>query len=151
VIRALYWTIATAGGLGLSPVAPGTLGTLGGVLLYLLLPKSSFPLYLFTLFVIIVAGIWSAERVGKETGQKDSQRIVIDEVAGILVTLLATSGALFSIILGFLLFRLFDIWKPFPIHWSEGYFHGGFGVMIDDLLAGGYACLGLWIFERWVL
>ncbi|MBI4208961.1 MAG: phosphatidylglycerophosphatase A [Deltaproteobacteria bacterium] len=151
VIRALYWTIATAGGLGLSPVAPGTMGTLGGVFLYLLLSRSSFPLYFFTLFVVILAGIWSAERVGRETGKKDSQKIVIDEVAGLLVTLLAASGSLFSVILGFLFFRLFDIWKPFPIRWSEGYFPGGLGVMIDDLMAGGYACLGLWIFERWVL
>ncbi len=151
VIRAFYWIIATVAGLGFSPVAPGTVGTIGGVFFYFLLSKSSPRIYFIVLLAIILVGIWAAQCVGKETHQKDSPKIVIDEVAGLCVTLFLTSGSVSSVIVGFFLFRLFDIWKPFPIRWSEEFFPGGVGVMIDDLIAGGYARLGLWAFERWIL
>ncbi|MBF0492218.1 MAG: phosphatidylglycerophosphatase A [Deltaproteobacteria bacterium] len=127
---------ATAGGLGYIKKGSGTFGTLVGILLYwavYALPLTSYSLFLFT---FIVFSIWVSSLAETYFNEKDSSKIVIDEVAGFLVTMLAIPFHWLWIALGFGLFRLFDIWKPFPICWIEKNTKGGFGVVIDDVLAG---------------
>lgn len=150
-MRRIYWTIATFLGLGFSPWAPGTAGTVGAVVLYYLLSRLSMLPYLLVTLVVTLMGAWAADWVGKELGKEDSPQIVIDEVAGFLIAMVGVSFDWKLVIIGFLFFRLFDIWKPFPIRWSEKGFPGGWGVMIDDLIAGLYARLVLWGFEVWFL
>lgn len=128
--------IATFFGAGLSPQSPGTVGTLATVpLAYLLLRYGSAALFTATV-VVSVLGTWAAGRYCAATGKHDNQRIVIDEVAGYLLTLCAALPLKINLLLAFGLFRLLDIWKPWPIRVVDRRVHGGFGVMADDLLAG---------------
>jgi phosphatidylglycerophosphatase A len=185
--------VATAGGLGYLPKAPGTWGSLGGVTIAVLsyaflevLARTTgygvmagFPgrlvdpflaLQLLIAAVVAVAGVWSATRAANFWGLKDPQRVVIDEVSGQhLALLVAWSVAAWSrtaqvtgapvqhsdilfgavvnwkyLLLGFILFRVFDIWKPFPARQAES-LPGGWGIMADDWVAGVYAAIGLWI------
>ncbi len=189
--------IATAGGLGYLPKAPGTWGSLAGVLLVLLpfwvlllvtSPTSelrhlflganvgskflSLNSFLQVSFAIVVAalGVWSAGRASEFWGVKDPGRVVIDEVSGQHLTYLIGCPLLFAhhgldadwigvpfglvapdsalnwkyLLLGFILFRVFDIWKPFPARQAEA-LPGGWGIMADDWVAGIYAGIGLWI------
>jgi phosphatidylglycerophosphatase A len=177
--------VATAGGLGYFPKAPGTLGSLAGLVLSLLLLKlwphttiwepslhvgsfvASFGLaaVLFTL-MIAALGVWASDRSARYLGAKDPQVIVIDEVSGQMIPLLfvaaSTQGYIVEmsnfrdgflwrgnanwkyLLLGFILFRVFDIWKPFPARQAES-LPGGWGIMTDDWVAGIYAALGLWL------
>lgn len=147
--------VATAGGAGFVPAAPGTAGALVGVILYLLTGANGMGiLYLSLLAVLTILGTWSASRVEAIYGH-DASKIVIDEVVGQMLALgfvvRTDSPALAaSTILGFLLFRFFDILKPFPIRRLER-FPGGVGVMADDIGAGVYAFLVLVAAERFVL
>jgi phosphatidylglycerophosphatase A len=151
-------------GVGYLPVAPGTWGSLVGVGIFLgwqILRVRFFDLYgvnsasanslwttLSILLVIVISliGIWSGTRVEKLTGRKDAGIVVVDEVAGQLITLFVLPYALAwdwpLILAGFLLFRLFDIWKPFPVRRFES-LEGGLGVMADDIAAGFYAAASL--------
>lgn len=147
--------VATAGGAGLIPRAPGTAGALVGVFLYLAITllgaQAVSPLILA---VTTIAGIWAASRVEPVYGH-DSPKIVIDEVAGQMLTLAfaVRSDArevLAGAFLGFLLFRFFDILKPFPIRRLER-LPGGFGVVADDLGAGFYALVVLILVEPWAV
>lgn len=143
--------IATAGGVGFFPVAPGTAGALFGAVLYLLILSSNLSMiYLPLIGVLTLIGIWAAGRVQLIYGH-DASRIVIDEVIGQMLTLgfvlrSGTSNIAVGTILGFLLFRFFDILKPFPIRRLE-HLPGGFGVVADDLGAGVYAFLILRVLE----
>lgn len=151
--------LATVGGLGYAPVAPGTVGSLGGVVLFWWL-RPSFVLGLITAVMVTLVGIWAATRVEKLTGERDPSRIVIDEVAGQFVTLwlawslgspsagLFSTGGLIFVAMGFLLFRLFDIVKPAPTRRLEK-LRGGLGVVADDVMAGVYAGLTLHLIYRW--
>ncbi len=179
--------IATAFGLGYLPKAPGTWGSLGGILL------AMFPFWLFaiphaalgfvhsrgesrinfdpllpqisSIVAVALIGLWSAHRAARFWGIKDPQKVVIDEVSGQQITLLLgglwwTQDGRFTyapvdfsrfvspnwkyLLLGFILFRVFDIWKPFPARQAES-LPGGLGIMTDDWIAGIYAALGLWI------
>jgi phosphatidylglycerophosphatase A len=177
--------VATAAGLGYLPKAPGTWGSLGGVLIALLFFRyhqfpNSFVVWasqtpttipyvaVEAALVLLVAllGVWSASRVCAFTGTKDPQTVVVDEVSGQMIALLFSAGQstldqthLYDIqnfqswhgfvnwkylLLGFILFRAFDIWKPFPARQAES-LPGGWGIMADDWVAGIYAALGLWI------
>ena len=134
--------IATAGGVGFSPKAPGTAGSIVGVLIYLLIEALEFGAYYpHAIIFFFIVGIWASSRVEQLWGH-DSQRIVIDEVVGQMITFGIAAGryqlSAFYIILGFGLFRLFDIWKPFPIRHLER-LKGGLGVVADDVGAGLYA------------
>jgi phosphatidylglycerophosphatase A len=156
--------IATCG-VGYLPIAPGTLGSLVGVGLYLAVWGAVYQtleanaargrlnvLYIFTpqlaamlllIFIVSTAGIWAASRAEKATQKKDPSIVVIDEVAGQMIALL--SGPFWiqtwwSILSAFILFRLFDIWKPYPIRRLEA-LESGLGIMADDLLAGVYALM----------
>lgn len=131
-------------GSGLSPKAPGTMGTLAALPLIGLAHLLSFPLWLLFL-ITTLAGLWLAEKSSKALGVHDHSGIVIDEFAGMMLTLLFIPLSWFSVLMGFALFRLFDIWKPWPIRVIDQKVHGGLGIMLDDLLAGVYSALSLQI------
>jgi phosphatidylglycerophosphatase A len=137
--------IATSLGSGLLPLAPGTMGTLTAIPLAWALAKLA-PIWFWVATIVVSAiGTAAASAFQRANGTDDDQRIVIDEVAGYLVTLLVVPKTLATLLLAFFLFRLFDIWKPFPVRLIDQKVGGGFGVMADDLAAGVYAGLVLWI------
>ena len=128
--------VATAGGVGLVPVAPGTAASAGtAVVLWIAAP--SVPWLLALVLAATVAGTWAAGRAERVLGAKDLGAIVIDEVAGMALTVLVAGTAPAALVVGFLLFRLFDVAKPFPAGASQR-LPGGVGVMTDDLIAGLY-------------
>jgi phosphatidylglycerophosphatase A len=147
--------LATGFGVGFSPIAPGTMGTLVAIPVYLLLSQIPFPLYELTLVTFFFFSSWISENAEKHFGKKDDQRIVIDEVMGFLVTMLWVPKTIFFVIFGFFLFRFFDILKPFPIRHLERRWKGGYGVVFDDVLAGIYANIVLQVidklFSHWVI
>jgi phosphatidylglycerophosphatase A len=129
-------------GSGLAPVASGTFGTLAGVPLVLLMALLR-PLYAAPLvFVFIVVAVWSSDLSSRLVGKRDPSVVVIDEVAGFLLALFHVPISWVNVCLGFCLFRVFDIWKPFPVRKLEA-LRGGLGIVADDLMAGIYANLGL--------
>ncbi|MFC1822775.1 phosphatidylglycerophosphatase A [Thermodesulfobacteriota bacterium] len=137
-------------GSGLVPIAPGTFGTLTATpLVVALCYLDSFVAGLLLLFIIILA-VWSAGLSERILGRIDPPEVVIDEVAGFAVTVFLLPPSWPVIILGFALFRLFDIFKPFPIGTVEKRVKGGIGIVLDDLLAGIYSNLlirlMLWLF-----
>ena len=105
--------------------------------------------YVALSLVIIILGIWAADVYGRELGEHDHQSIVWDEVAGYIVTMTFAPAGWEWILIGFVLFRLFDIWKPWPINLLDEHVKGGFGVMIDDVVAGIYAAAVLY-FIAWI-
>ena len=130
-------------GSGLAPFAPGTFGTLAAVPLYLLMINFSLPVYLaITLFSILI-GFWLCGRSSEMLGVHDHSGIVLDEFAGFFITMIAAPQGWQWIMLGFALFRLFDIWKPWPINIIDNKVQGGVGIMMDDVLAGIYALVVL--------
>jgi phosphatidylglycerophosphatase A len=143
--------LATAGGVGYAPIAPGTFGSALGVALFVALSGLHPLLFALTTATLLALGTWAADRAEHFFGKKDDGRIVIDEVVGQLIALapllcFANLGGIRLLALlgaGFLLFRLFDIWKPGPVGWAERRFAGGAGVMLDDVVAGAFAALAL--------
>ena len=129
--------LATAGGAGYVPVAPGTAGSAVGVLLYLLTWKWTLTGQLALLLVISVLGVWASHQAARHFGREDPGPVVIDEVAGQLLTLIFAGGSPMTLVLGFLLFRALDIVKPWPARRFED-LPGGVGIMADDLMAGFY-------------
>ena len=134
-----FLIIATGFGVGYSPVAPGTLGTLVAIPIYYFLSDIPSPLYEITLIGFFFLSVWISENAQIFFGKKDDQRIVIDEIIGFLITMLWIPKTTRFIIIGFILFRFFDILKPIPIRRIERKFKGGFGVVLDDVVAGVYA------------
>lgn len=132
-------------GAGLSPKAPGTMGTLLAVAIYL--PLSYLPIwwYLAITLVAIVAGIWICGWSARQLGVHDHPGIVWDEIAGYLVTMIWAPPGIPWVLAGFVLFRFFDILKPGPIGWLDRRVKGGLGIMLDDVAAGiaAMACLQL--------
>ena len=136
-VTRVAFIIATAFGAGYSPVAPGTAGSL--VALPILWLLRSWPTGLVAFFVIVTAaGIWAAQVVEAQIGAKDPGVIVIDEVAGMTLSVLVLPLTFPVLLTAFVLFRIFDVVKPFPAGRSQA-ITGGVGVMIDDLIAGLYA------------
>jgi phosphatidylglycerophosphatase A len=140
--------MATWFGSGLAPVAPGTAGTLAAIPLYLALYRLPLPSYLLTVTAFTFFACWIAGRAEVLYGAKDPGKIVIDEVAGFLVTMTAIPCSLWTIVAGFLLFRFFDIIKPFPARQIDQKLKNGYGVVLDDIVAGIYACAVLLAAER---
>ena len=145
--------VATAAGAGFAPKAPGTAGSVVGVAIYLVLDRAGAGAYYPHLIIFFfIVGIWASSRVEQLWGH-DAQRIVIDEVIGQMITFGLAAGryqlSAFYVALGFGLFRLFDIVKPFPIRYLER-LKGGVGVIADDVGAGLYA-LTVLTFIRYVL
>jgi phosphatidylglycerophosphatase A len=128
--------LALGFGSGLVPVAPGTAGTLVAVPLYLLLQGLAVPVYLTVTVLLFLAGIPLCAATARRLGVHDHPAIVWDEVVGYLVTMTAAPAGWPWVLAGFVLFRLFDIAKPWPISWCDRHVHGGTGIMLDDLLAG---------------
>ncbi|HEX8149450.1 MAG TPA: phosphatidylglycerophosphatase A [Pyrinomonadaceae bacterium] len=164
-----YFAMALATcGVGLIPVAPGTWGSAVGVVLYLGLGRltervfdysvargldlspQQFPaiqttVLLLVILLVALAGIWAATRAEKLLGKKDPGAVVVDEVAGQLITFLFVPWLTtwtWTVALGFIAFRVFDIWKPYPVRRLEG-LGGGLGIMADDMLAGFYAATAM--------
>lgn len=140
MLRLNYFIIFIASGLGagFSPVVPGTMGTLIAIPIYYFISSISFPLYELTLVAFFFFSSWVAEQAEQYWEKKDDRRIVIDEIMGFLVTMLWVTKTPLSIVSGFVLFRIFDILKPFPIRHLERV-KSGFGVVLDDVLAGIYS------------
>lgn len=140
-----FW-LATWFGCGLARRAPGTWGTLGGLPLGIfLLAAGSVPGLLIGTAAIFAAGLWVAREFEKATGEHDASAIVIDEVAGVCVTMLAAKLTFPSLLLAVALFRLFDIWKPWPVSWCDKKLPGAWGVMMDDIAAGAMAAVFLYL------
>lgn len=133
------------------PVAPGTWGTLAAIPIYLLLVKSSLPIYLLFTIAAFLLGIWVSDKVSKDLMVHDHSGIVWDEVVGYLITMIYVPLNWIWIVVGFLLFRVFDVWKPQPIRYIDEHLKGGLGIMMDDVLAAIPAWLILqclvWIFK----
>lgn len=136
-------------GAGLAPRAPGTAGTLAAWLLYPLLraPISDF-VFLALLASFFVAGLIAADRTGRALGVPDHGAIVWDEIVAFWLVLFFTPASLLWQSLAFVLFRFFDIVKPQPIRWVDSRIKGGLGVMLDDVIAAGYAILALALLVR---
>lgn len=130
-------------GSGLAPRAPGTFGTLAAVPVYWLLSGLSLPLYLALTALAALLGIWLCGYTARRLGEHDHPSIVWDEFVGYFITMIAAPAGWQWLLLGFVLFRLFDILKPWPIRWIDRHVHGGFGIMLDDVLAGVMAWLVL--------
>jgi phosphatidylglycerophosphatase A len=140
--------IATGLFSGYFPAAPGTAGSALGVVLYWVLPNHNLPLLLSIIAIGFLSGVWAATQVENQTGIEDNGIIVIDEIIGVWITLLGAGAGLKWLAIGFIIFRLFDIVKPFPVRKLEA-LPGGWGVMLDDVGAGIYgaaACFILGLF-----
>ncbi len=123
-------------GSGLAPKAPGTFGTLAAIPLYLLLVQFSLPVYLTVVLLVSLSGIYICSKTSADLGVHDHSGIVWDEIAGFLLTMVAVPLHWQTVVAGFLLFRFFDIIKPWPIGWLDSRVSGGTGIMVDDLVAG---------------
>ena len=140
-LNTLGVAIATSLGVGYVPFAPGTFGSMAGLALWAVLPSSPLAA-MSAIAVVFVVGAWSAGVTERHLGSTDPGPVVIDEVLGMLVTLFLVPVGWTGAVIGFLLFRLFDVIKPFPADRLER-LHGGVGVMADDAMAAVYANLAL--------
>lgn len=123
-------------GSGAAPKAPGTAGTLAAIPIWYLFSDWAIGPYLLLIFVTTLFGIWICGRTSKDLGVHDHGGIVWDEFVGLWITLIAVPAGWVWVILGFALFRVFDILKPWPIGWVDQRVSGGWGIMLDDILAG---------------
>ena len=142
--------LATGFGSGLAPLAPGTAGTLVGIPLYLVFSVLPWPIGLITVLAFTCLAWYVSDEAEKLFGRKDAQCIVIDEIAGLQWTLFLVEPTVPHIALGFVLFRLFDIVKPFPARFFQEKLPGGCGVVADDLAAGVYGNLVLQALIHWL-
>jgi phosphatidylglycerophosphatase A len=143
VRRNAAWVLATWFGCGLSPRAPGTAGALGAIPLYWLAVRGGRAGVAGAAVAITLAGVWAASAVARELGKKDPQIVVVDEVAGMLVTMLPMGELSWrAVAVGFGVFRLLDITKPWPVRDFER-FPGGWGIVLDDVVAGALGAAAL--------
>jgi len=140
--------IATGLYSGYLPKAPGTWGSLVGLLLFFLLHTLSLPVYLAIVAGLFLVGSFAAGEAEKIMDHKDPGLVVIDEIVGMLITMIGVPAAPLTMTLGFILFRIFDITKPFPIHLVDQRLHGGVGIMLDDVIAGIYSLIILQVLVR---
>lgn len=138
----LHW-IAFGAGAGLVPRAPGTAGTAAAIPIYLAIATAPPAVYAFVVAFVLAAGVWACGRTARDLGVHDHPGIVLDEIAGFLVTMTALPFDWTWVIAGFVTFRVFDIAKPWPISTVDRGVHGGLGIMLDDVLAGVFACIVL--------
>jgi phosphatidylglycerophosphatase A len=139
IVKRMAFFIATSGGFGLSKVAPGTAGSLASLFAYFYLGRFGWSLQLLVIIFTILLGLWSAYEVEKETGKKDDQRIVIDEVIGMWITLWAIPVEIKWLVLGFIFFRALDMLKPFPANWVDQRMKGAPSVIFDDVVSAVFA------------
>lgn len=143
----IAFALSTWFGSGLLPVAPGTFGAAAGLPLILGVSRLDLPYRALCLVLFTAVAMWAAGRVERLMGRQDPCQIVIDEVAGFLLTLFLFPVSWSNLACGFILFRFFDIFKPFPVRQIERNVKGGAGVVMDDLMAGLYACSGLAVLQ----
>lgn len=148
-MRRLAVFLATTCGVGYSPVAPGTLGSLVGLVIYLYTLRWPALYQVVLAGGITVVGVWASSRAAEHFSREDPSQVVIDEVAGQLVTFLWTGVGTTGAVIGFALFRVLDVVKPWPAGRFER-LHGGTGIMADDVMAGLYANLLLQVAVRTV-
>jgi phosphatidylglycerophosphatase A len=138
--------LACGFGSGLAPVAQGTFGSLAAILPWLLLRQLSLPVNLLVIAIGFAIGVWACDVAGRALGVDDHRSLVWDEFIGQWIALLpALLAPWWAVIAGFALFRLFDVWKPWPIRWLDRHLKGGMGVMVDDVVAGLFAAILLWL------
>ncbi len=135
--------LALGGGSGLSPVAPGTMGTLLTLPLVYFLQQAGFTAYLGVTLLVLLTGSWLCGYAAKKLGIHDHPAIVYDEVAGFLITMFMVPTGWQWLLAGFILFRFFDALKPWPISWLDKNIHGGIGILLDDVAAGAVSLLCL--------
>ncbi len=142
-----FHCLAFGFGTGFAQIAPGTFGTLVGLPLYLAMQPLPLLPYCVMTAILFIVGIWICDRAARELRVHDHPGIVWDEVVGYLVTMTLSPPEWGWMVLGFILFRIFDIFKPWPIKKIDQRISGGFGIMLDDLIAGGFAlaCMQLLI------
>lgn len=152
ILRDPVLFLAFGFGSGLAKKAPGTMGTVAAIPLYWVLAQADLLVYsLLTLFITGV-GVWFCDVATEKLGEHDFGGIVWDEIAGFLITMWLVPFNWQNLLLGFVLFRVFDIVKPWPIKWVDKQVHGGLGIMLDDVLAGVFAGGLLWLMvgQGWV-
>jgi len=126
-------------GTGYSPFAPGTLGTLAGIIIYLLVKDLSITYYLALTIILFVLGIFMCSYTTRALNTDNHPDIVWDEIVGYLITMFYAPSQWWWIVIGFILFRIFDIFKPWPVNLADKRVKGGLGVMLDDIIAGIYS------------
>ncbi|MDD1621352.1 MAG: phosphatidylglycerophosphatase A [Methylococcaceae bacterium] len=136
IIKDPVLLLAFGFGSGLSRKMPGTFGTVAALPVYLALMQGGQWLYLICTMLSVLAGIWICDQAARKLEVHDFGGIVWDEIAGFLITMYGIAFSWQSLLAGFALFRLFDIFKPWPISWLDRHVKGGFGIMIDDVVAG---------------
>lgn len=142
--------IAYGFGSGLAPKAPGTFGTLVALPIFWLIHDWSLVAYLAFVAIAFIAGIWFCQRAVDWLKQDDPSGVVWDEVVGYLVAMIAAPSGWVWMLTGFVLFRFFDIVKPWPVSLADKKLHGGLGIMLDDVVAGLYAALSLVVIVRFI-
>ena len=136
MVRRFVKIVAVGFGSGLVPLMPGTAGTLVGIPLYLLFSRLAWPLWLLSITAFSFLAVFVADEAEKVFRQRDPSQVVIDEIAGFQFALFAVTPSVMHVIAGFLLFRFFDVAKPFPIRYLDRNMQGGVGVVADDVAAG---------------
>jgi phosphatidylglycerophosphatase A len=140
-VHTLILIIATGFYSGFLPKAPGTWGSLVGLALFFLLHTLSLPVYLAVIAGLFAVGSLAAGEAEKILDKRDPGVVVIDEIVGMLIAMIAVPMTPLTLALGFILFRIFDIAKPFPVNFFDQRFHGGLGIMLDDVVAGIYSLI----------
>jgi phosphatidylglycerophosphatase A len=137
--------LALGFGSGLAPKAPGTFGTLAAIPVFFLAINLDILYYLLLLVVMSIAGIYICGKAAKDAGVHDHGAIVWDEIVGFMITMYMIPVSWLTVLVGFALFRFFDILKPWPISYLDKNCHGGLGIMLDDIVAGiaAWACMML--------
>jgi phosphatidylglycerophosphatase A len=153
-MKQLAVAVASFGYVGYFPIAPGTAGSLAALPLFAVIRWMAMPsVELGAIVAVFAIGVWAASQTEVALGRKDPGVVVIDEVLGMLITLALLPASIPIVILGFLLFRVFDVIKPFPAAQFE-HLHGGLGIMADDAVAGIYSYLVLrlciWLVPAWL-
>ncbi len=144
----LIMALATGLYVGKIGKAPGTWGSLAALLPWFFIRNLALPTYLLLLAAIFIIGFFVAGSAEKIIDSPDAGCIVIDEILGMFITLILAPPHVAAWILGFVLFRIFDILKPFPVSWFDQHIHGGIGIMMDDVMAGVYALVCLQLIWR---
>jgi len=136
--------------LGFIPIAPGTMGTIGAIPLVIFLSGLGLYWYLLITIILLPIGCYLSKIAAKDLNNSDPKQVVVDEVAGFLITMIEVPISWKSILLGFVLFRTLDIFKPYPISFCDQKIKGGVGIMLDDVLAGIFACFLLHLLARYI-
>ena len=144
-------TLASGLGLGYSPIASGTLGAIWGIPIFIAFAGLPVLIFALTLIAFTFFSIWISNQAIPLYGNEDPSQIVIDEIVGMLFAVAFWKPEIKILLVGFILFRLFDILKPWPVNWMETRFPAGWGVVLDDVMAGIYANLTMWILFKWIL